>query len=230
MTFNKLLILALLICLSTLSIAQGFSFGTKGSLRNTWLFNKHNKEFKYTPTLGTNMGLFATWYITDTRGSLKRVMGIEVEYLYSSFNQKYTVNTASRGLVQTKNHIISHDIPILIRFKPSFTQNRYFEAGINLSSLQEAVYTDTLSNSFEVHQKFLKNNIAFVFGGGADFTLYKSLKWTVGFRAQIGLSDIAGTDAVGRDVGDNTIFTNSHPTTTFDLGIVTGIHYLFYKK
>jgi hypothetical protein len=227
---KKLFISTLLICCTTLTFAQGFSFGAKTSLRNTWLFNKANTQVRYKPTLGANFGGFATWYLVDTRSTLKRVIGFEVEYLYSSTNQNYSINTPTRGLVITRNQVTSIDIPVLVRFKPSFTQNQYFEAGINFGSLKEVNYTDTLGNRLEVTQKFLKNNISFVFGGGSDFTIYKNIKWTIGLRAQIGIADIGGVDGAGRAVGDNTIFKTSNPTTTFDFGVITGIHYLFYKK
>ena len=116
-----LIIAASLIC--SLSVrGQGLQAGVKGSLNSTWLFNNHvsdaaAKYQTYVPSFGQSYGVSGALYFS-------KVIGVEMDFLYSTHRQKYTGDSAEYD-AETYFNVI--EVPILLKLKSS--TGAYVEIG-----------------------------------------------------------------------------------------------------
>jgi hypothetical protein len=173
---------------------QWIEVGARGTVNSTWLYNQNewnDKGVKYKPSWGGSGGImlgfhYATW------GS------INVEALYSTFNQKLTSGIDSIKWSNTTK-LAYLEFPILLHFDTR--KFSYYEAGIKFSSLLSAQGSENSSlvnySNKDVKDNFQKSNLALVVGLGGPIWGSGGLLIHGGIRFTYGLSDITGSSGQG---------------------------------
>jgi len=196
---KKVLLVAFLLmfAISSFTMAKGddskfyFDAGLKGGYGLTMFMNNNifsNKyvvtEFSFGPSFGARLG-----------GNFNENNSINFEFLYSGFNQKYTVTDQKDSLRWNKTISYStFDFAFLYRH---FVNGSYVEIGPEMASIHSATETNSITGKSDVSKDFVPNYYAAIAGFGANFLGNDNVSVMAGIRATYALSDII-SDAGGK--------------------------------
>jgi len=177
--------------------SQSFTIGLKGNYGIDWLLNSkinENQKLKYTENFCNSGGLSLAWYFNERSYYSSIIPGVNLDILYSNYNQKIT--GIDSGYVTEGTKLTYLDLPILFRITPEF--GPYLEAGGQLSFLLGATGDVTNTRPIQskspmtgdLKDKFGKTNISAIIGSGIDIDITEYFSIMLGFRVAYGLTDI----------------------------------------
>lgn len=221
----KKIILGLsLVAVSVVANAQSFRVGLAGGYNSTWLFNKTDSdagdELDYASSFGGQIGVHAMY-------SLKEKLGLSIDILSSTVNQKYSLDTKEDPTIaehpeQVQIKYVS--IPVLLKFMGE--KGPYFEVGPEFS-FRGKVSVAGLDEDLEeidsdvVDDRYDKSNISAVIGFGVDIKASEQIAITAGLRFAWGISDVVKEPDGAKDY---------EPTNTAVGGLHLGVSYIFPSK
>lgn len=183
---------------------SSFSVGITGMAKNTWLLNKNvfddtNASQEVEASFGSAFGLSMGIYFNE-------IVGIGIEALYSSHNQKYNgdIVPGTQNFYRSKFHINSIDVPLYLRLSTS--SGAYFEFGSYFCFVTASRFTSDskvpLVFPAEYDAKAVTSSfyIAPMLGFGLDINLSDYLILTPGLRFAYGVTDLKGVDGRGNPI------------------------------
>ncbi|HNR20021.1 MAG TPA: porin family protein [Bacteroidia bacterium] len=214
---KKIILGLFLVAASVVANAQSFRVGLAGGYNSTWLFNKTvsdaGDELDYASSFGGQIGVHAMY-------SFKEKLGLSVDILSNTVNQKYDGDAALLEQVQIK--YVS--VPVLLKFMGE--KGPYFEVGPEFS-FRGKVKAAALNGDLEelesdiVDEFYNKSNISAVIGFGVDIKASEQIAITAGLRFAWGVSDV--TKEIDGD-------DDYEPTNTAVGGLHLGVSYIFPSK
>lgn len=193
---KKLTLVVALMTAVIASNAQGLRIGLAGGFNSTWLFNKTvsdaGDELDYKSSFGGQFGIAALY-------NFKENIGISLDVLYNSVNQKYTLR-AGNTTYETETSLNLISMPLLFRYTGE--KGPYFEIGPEFSILsggtisRDAVPSLGLA-AYEADiegEELAGLNIAAVLGFGVDIKASEQLTITAGLRFAWGFTDVNSDD------------------------------------
>lgn len=221
---------------SLVAVGQGnsrfyFDIGAKGGYGLTLLLNKNIfddkhvvSELSFAPSFGGRLG-----------GNFNEQHSLNVEVLYSVFNQAYSIKTDS--LTWNKSiSFTSLDLALLYR---NFVQGSYVEIGPEFAFINKATENNSRADNKDILKEFVPNYFAGVFGFGANFLGNDNVGILAGLRATYCFTDVI-SDLGGKSQANSypfndgfyksgyTSYKTSNPLTirfilevSFDLGYFT---------
>ena len=214
---------------------QGLQAGVKGSLNSTWLFNNNvsdaaAKYQTYVPSFGQSYGVSGALYFS-------KVIGVEMNFLYSTHRQKYTGDSAEYD-AETYFNVI--EVPLLLKLKSS--TGAYLEIGGVYGLISNVTYSyedpdalvDIVRGPNDISDKFAKNTLDGMIGLGVDIKIGLGLSLTTAMRFWGSFTDLKGVDALGRDLSDQVnldLYYNGkyQPTHSASAGFLLGLTYSIGK-
>jgi len=208
-----------------------FDVGVKGGYGLNLLVNQNilndknvDSEFSFGPSLGGRIG-----------GNFNEKKSINLEVLSSGFNQQYSIKSDSLQWNKTIS-FSTLDLALLYR---NFVNGSYMEIGPEVSFIQSAVESNSLSGSANAGKLLTPDYFAGIFGFGANFLGNDNISILAGIRASYSFTDIIselGGKSQDRSFPLNepfyktsaTSYTSTNPLTVrlmleiaFDLGYFT---------
>lgn len=220
----KKIILGLsLIAASVVANAQSFRVGLAGGYNSTWLFNKNvsdaGDELDYASSFGGQIGVHAMY-------SFKEKLGLSIDILSSTVNQKYSVDDAIALQHPDQVQIKYISVPVLLKFMGE--KGPYFEVGPEFSfrgkvkgSYDGGDLEEFESDIIDVDDVYNKTNISAVIGFGVDLKASEQIAITAGLRFAWGLSDVTKEPDGASEY---------EPTNTAVGGLHLGVSYIFPSK
>lgn len=168
--------------------------GARGTFNSTWLMNKnmmHDKGLKYQPSFGGSGGIMLGFHLST-------IVAINVEGLYSQYNQKMksAIDSLKWSSKTTLNYL---EFPVLLHF--DFENFKYLEFGVRFGILNSAKYNATFDDfpagnetNKDVKKNYESNTTGIVFGWGGGIWGNGGLLISGGIRLTYGLSDIVSDE------------------------------------
>lgn len=193
--------------------------------------NLDSSTQSYVNALGFNLGISATKYFNEK-------VGVEINLLYSSFNQKYKgiirdyVNTLKIFSYTSTTKLNMIEVPVLFKYSG---RKLFFEAGFQYSHLLNATYSYYAPGYFhrspyfeglntdkrDVISDFNKSNISALLGIGYNLHIKSNFFLLIGIRGEYSLSDMKGIDAFGYNVNEYKTYHSTH--------LISGSLFVSYK-
>ncbi len=169
-------------CVSQSDSKFYFDIGVKGGYGLNLLINQNilndknvDSEFSFGPSFGGRIG-----------GNFNEKRSVNLEVLYSGFNQQYSVKSDSLHWNKTIS-FSTLDLALLYR---NFVNGSYMEIGPEVSLVQSAVESNSVSGSANAGKLLTPNYFSGIFGFGANFLGNDNISIMAGVRASYSFTDI----------------------------------------
>jgi outer membrane protein W len=185
----KKTLLALILACGAFSVQaqDAMRIGVKGSFNSTWMFNNNVSDvgpsLDYASSFGSSFGAQFIYNWSES-------YGVDVELLYTGFNQKYDLNIGTEKdplNFVVEDNIKYLDIPVL--FRMSSPKGPYFEIGPQASLLMGAKesFTGETTSAADYSDRDFKDDfkgfgLSGILGFGVDIKLDDNLFLNTGLR------------------------------------------------
>ena len=144
-------------------------------------------------------------------GNFNERNSINLEFLSSAFNQKYTVKTDSLRWNKTIS-FTTFDVALLYR---NFVNGTYLEVGPEFANVQKVSQTNSVNGNSDISKDFVPNYVAGVLGFGANFLGNDNVSLLIGFRATYALADVI-SETGGRSLDHSYPLNDSFYKTNYN--------------
>ncbi|MCB0428833.1 MAG: hypothetical protein H6585_06875 [Flavobacteriales bacterium] len=203
--------------------AQTVEAGLRATVNSTWLINKNVSDKgsaqSYAVSIGNSYGIMGGLFLAE----FTEITG---EIHINKHLQKYTGTTSGGIKYESQNTLHTWEVPIMLRLLSKSLG--YFELGAQYSIVKSAEHENDLPG-FEAFNgittaDWAKANLSPVMGFGTDIKLIdNTLLMTLGLRASTGLFDMKGTDGLGTDLSDSSLYPKYQRTNSITVGLLFGV-------